>query len=87
MQQRLSPYLALPLTIVYLEVYPGYGEATVTPLTMGRQRVLPREESYWLPILLPPALPSHVLHHAGQGGVVPGDNQEGGGLLAEHLLA
>ena len=40
-----------------------------------------------LSILLPPALPSHVLHQAGQGGVGPRGDSQGGGGRQEPLLA
>ena len=66
-----DPYLALPLPVIYPQVHPGNADAAVTLFTFSWHGVLARVESYWLPILLPPALPRHVPHQAGQGGVVP----------------
>ena len=80
-----DPYLALPLPVIYPQVHPGYADAAVTPLTYSWHGVLARVESYWLPILLPPALPRHVHHQAGQGGVIPWRDQQGGWLSAKLL--
>ena len=75
----IIPYLALPLSLIKLDVHPCYGKAAVPLISLHREGILARKQSYWLPILLPPALPHHVLHHAGHGCVqVRRDNNRGG---------